>query len=723
MKQRKIELLAPAGSFESMKAAIHAGADAIYIGGSKFGARAYADNLTIDDMKQAIDYAHIHGRSIYLTVNTLLKDKEMEEELDSYLRPYYEYGMDAFIVQDIGAFHYIHKNFPKIPIHASTQMTVNGADSAKLLKRLGATRIVNSRELSLSEIKQIKEEAQIEVESFIHGALCYCYSGQCLMSSFIGGRSGNRGRCAQPCRLPYQVTDGKTTLNREKERYVLSPKDMCTLDLLPEIIEAGIDSLKIEGRMKKPEYTAGVVRIYRKYINQYFSNNEKINILEEDRKELFDLFNRNGFNQGYYKQKNGRDMITLAEPAKRAGNETLFLDLKKYIDEEPKEKIKGTLILKKGFPAKIEVSFADCTVSMEGQVVESAQNQPMSEDRIRKQMQKTGNTSFSFVELNIVMGESLFVSIQALNELRRDALIKLQETFLSKFHRTSDLVMEKEKTTRQKQRESVLPELRIYIEQEGYFDSLLRFSEVDAFYLDINAFSPKLEAYSKQLHNRKKKCYLALPYVFRSEARKAFCKDFSYYEEQVDGFLVRNIEEFVTLKELGTEREIILDANVYTFNKEAEHVWESLGATSDTAPLELNERELEKRGILNSELVVYGYLPAMISAQCIHKTTQTCDKKETALKLKDRKNKEFPVKNICRYCYNIIYNSQPLVLLDKSKEIQNLAPKGIRLHFTIESKADAVLITERFIQQFIYIHRQDNPCKEFTRGHFSRGIE
>ncbi len=260
------ELLAPAGSFEVCRAVIKAGADAVYLGGSRFGARAYADNLSADELTEAIDYAHLFGRKIYLTVNTLLKQSEMEL-LYEYLLPYYERGLDAVIVQDFGVMQFIRTYFPEIPIHISTQMSIAGVCGAVHLKNLGAARIVTARELSLSEIAQIRRQADIQIECFVHGALCYCYSGQCLLSSMLGGRSGNRGRCAQPCRLPYTVLDARRQPLSKAECYPLSLKDLCTIDQIPQLIAAGIDSFKIEGRMKSAQYAAGVTSIYRNYID------------------------------------------------------------------------------------------------------------------------------------------------------------------------------------------------------------------------------------------------------------------------------------------------------------------------------------------------------------------------------------------------------------------------------------------------------------------------
>lgn len=370
MEKRQVEILAPAGSFDSMKAAVAAGADAVYMGGSRFGARAYADNPDEKGLLEAIDYVHLHGRRLYMTVNTLFKEDELEE-LENYMRPYCDRGLDGVIVQDLGALAFMRRHFPGLELHSSTQMTVTSVYGARMMKEMGCSRVVTAREMSLEEIRRIHDETDIEIESFVHGALCYCYSGQCLMSSLIGGRSGNRGRCAQPCRLPYTVYEpgdlsrqkdkhcapeqagqsgarsriieqtgkknrnqkpaasgrtGPSPLNKSSERYVLSLKDLCTLDILPDIIEAGVYSLKIEGRMKSPRYTAGVVSIYRKYVDRYLEQGRDGYFVEpEDRKMLLDLFDRGGFTDGYYARHNGRGMVALKEkPEFREGNQKLL---------------------------------------------------------------------------------------------------------------------------------------------------------------------------------------------------------------------------------------------------------------------------------------------------------------------------------------------------------------------------------------------------------------
>lgn len=329
-EDRMVELLAPAGSYESLRAAVNAGADAVYIGGSRFGARAYADNPDEDALLDGIGYCHLHGKKLYMTVNTLLKEEELEQELYSYLLPYYQAGLDGVIVQDFGVVQYLAEHFPGLPVHASTQMTITGCDSVRVLQRHGVTRVVPARELSLDEVQQIIEETGIEVETFVHGALCYCYSGQCLFSSMIGGRSGNRGRCAQPCRLPFRREDGERNV-LGSQKYLLSMKDLCTLELLPEIVGAGIASLKIEGRMKRPEYTAGVVSIYRKYLDlleQMGGKPKHWKADPEDLRTLMDLYNRGGFTGGYYHQHNGPKMMSMERP-NHFGTEAARLILQK----------------------------------------------------------------------------------------------------------------------------------------------------------------------------------------------------------------------------------------------------------------------------------------------------------------------------------------------------------------------------------------------------------
>jgi putative protease len=325
---KKIEILAPAGSVASLKGAVAAGADAVYIGGGKFGARAYADNPDEEELLSAIDFIHLNGKKIYLTVNTLLKERELQNGLYDYLKNYYERGLDAVIVQDLGVLSFIKRNFPDLPVHASTQMTVCQGAGASLLERVGGvTRVVPARELSLSEIRQLRSETSLEIECFVHGALCYSYSGQCLLSSMIGGRSGNRGRCAQPCRQRYELLENDKSV---REGCLLSLKDICTLDYIPDLCDAGIDSFKIEGRMKKPEYTAGITAAYA-YLTRKFEElgrtgfekyiKENPDEINERVREASEIYNRGGFTKGYYFGYHGPSMMT-PDRANHSGVET-----------------------------------------------------------------------------------------------------------------------------------------------------------------------------------------------------------------------------------------------------------------------------------------------------------------------------------------------------------------------------------------------------------------
>lgn len=298
-----VEILAPGGSKEAIYAGLYSGADAVYTGTDCFSARAYADNPSVDDLRRLLDFAHLHGKKIYLTVNTLLTEEELEGQLYELIKPLYESGLDAVIVQDFGVMDHIRESFPGLPLHASTQMSLLTGEGANLLKPYGVTRIVPARELSLEEIKQMRQETDLEIEVFVHGALCYCYSGQCLLSQVIGGRSGNRGMCAQPCRLPYEV-DGK------EAGYILSPKDLCTLSGVGSLIETGVDSFKIEGRMKKPAYTAYTSHLYRLYADAYLSG-QKISDkeIQRDIRKLADIYNRGGFSGGYLLEHSKKDII------------------------------------------------------------------------------------------------------------------------------------------------------------------------------------------------------------------------------------------------------------------------------------------------------------------------------------------------------------------------------------------------------------------------------
>jgi U32 family peptidase len=419
-----IEVLAPAGSYESLVAAVNAGADAVYMGASRFGARAYADNPDTDRFIDGLHYAHRYGAKVYMTVNTLFKNSELEE-LHDFLLPYYKEGVDAVLVQDLGALRLIREQFPDLPLHASTQMTVTDARSAAMAKKLGVCRVVPARELSLAEVRDIHEKVDVEIETFVYGALCYSYSGQCLMSSMIGGRSGNRGRCAQSCRLPYSCrADGKTV-----EGKLLSMKDLNALAILPELAQAGICSFKIEGRMKSPRYTAGVTSIWRKYVDRYLkmtsekTSPENWSVDPKDLVFLSDLFDRGGTTEGYYHQHNGRDMMAWEEKKEPGAKEALYAYLdEKYVDVIKTVDISGHAVFRLGEPSRIMVSGYDKSVTVTGDEPMAATGRPMEAADLDKQLRKTGGTPYRWKALDIDADAGIFVPVSRLNDLRRRAL-------------------------------------------------------------------------------------------------------------------------------------------------------------------------------------------------------------------------------------------------------------------------------------------------------------
>ncbi len=456
----RVELLAPAGSYEGFLGAVNAGADAVYLGGQQFGARAYADNFTAEEIVRALRVAHFYGKKIYLTVNTLLKEREMAS-LDEYLTPFYEAGLDGVIVQDFGVFCHIREHFPGLPLHVSTQMTVTGVGGAALLKEQGAARIVPARELSLEEVKKIRRETGVEVECFIHGAMCYSYSGQCLFSSILGGRSGNRGRCAQPCRLPYEIYDGKRRLSGSG--YPLSLKDMCTLEYLPALLEAGIDSFKIEGRMKRPEYAAGVTAVYRKYMDLY--NRKGVagyRVEPEDMDRLRRLYIRSEIQTGYYERHNGREMVTIEKPGYEGCDESLLSEIREtYIREPEKLPVRMRAVVKGGEPLRLcmeadgrlsqqqsgnagaacfeaaelserqdcdtaagrrRAETASAMAEVTGEIVQPAKNAPLSAEEVRRRLCKTGESLLTVTDCEVCMEGACFVPVRALNELRRNGV-------------------------------------------------------------------------------------------------------------------------------------------------------------------------------------------------------------------------------------------------------------------------------------------------------------
>ena len=702
MRNRDFELLAPAGNINIFKAVIEAGADAVYVGGSMFGARAYANNFDEEELLYAIDYAHLKGVKVYLTVNTLLKNDEIEKLYD-YLLPFYERGLDAVLVQDLGALKLIHDRFPDLAIHTSTQMTVTGIDGVRFLKQFGVQRVVMAREVSLAEMKEIHEKCGMEIEAFVHGALCYSYSGQCLFSSMLGGRSGNRGRCAQPCRLPYCV-------GNKKDTYILSLKDMCGIKDLQKLKESGVYSLKIEGRMKQAGYASGVVAYYRRYIDSMKEVSDK------DYKNIAGLGNRCGFTDKYYFEHNGTDMVTFEKP-------NFVSDASDELPQFSKIKIQGKLTLKEAEPGALTVSCGGYRFTSYMDPVSHALKAPAERKNVAERISKTGDTPFEFENIDITMDNDIFVPNGALNKLRREAIEGLQNEILMQYKRTASASYGWKSKKTSEIKPSGDPKVIASVRDGKQLYRLLEYDYISEIYIDSSKYGRRdfVKEFSDDVfcvNNAEKKAYLALPVIFRRSTRDYF-ETISDQLKKIDfeGFIVRNYEEFFWVKTRFAGKKIVTDHNMYTYNDMAKSMFFDNGADADTMPLELNQKEINRRNNKGSQMIIYGYYPLMVSAQCVHKNSYKCDRTPQITYLKDRYNKIFPVWNNCSECYNIIYNSCPTVLFNNMQKIKNTGIDALRLDFTFEKPEEIDTVMAAFESN------SADGIKEYTNGHFKRGVE
>lgn len=705
MRNKDFELLAPAGNLEIFKGVIESGADAVYVGGSMFGARAYANNFTEEELLEAIDFAHLRGVKVYLTVNTLIKNSEFSKLYD-YLLVYYKRGLDAVIVQDIGVVKAIHEYFPSMEIHTSTQMTVTGADGVRFLSQFGVTRVVMAREVSLAEMKRIHEETGMELEAFVHGALCYSYSGQCLFSSILGGRSGNRGRCAQPCRLPY-------TVGGKKDEYILSLKDMCGIKALDKLHDAGVYSLKIEGRMKQLEYACGVVKYYRSYIDSMKP------VSDADYDRIKALGNRCGFTDRYYFDHNGSDMVTYVKP-------NFVSNAAEPSPEKRKLSIEGELVLREGEPGSLTVKRGDVTYKASIEPVSAALKAPLDKKAAIDRINKTGDTDFEFSHIKAQIGENVFVPNGALNKLRRDAISGLCDKLLKKYYR--DDARYADISSMCELPEHVVKSDAAHDEAindytticscmtRSQLDTLIGYECFDVFYLDFDMYDRKtlIQQFAddvKSLTKQNKKVYLMLPTIFRADSSDYFVSIAKELDKvSFEGFVVKNYEELYLTENLFTGKKVILDHNMYTFNDVSKSAFFEHGVSGDTVPLELNSREIMHRNNIGSQMIVYGYYPLMTTANCVHKNTKGCDKKQKLIYLKDRYNKSFAVCNNCKECYNTIYNSLPTMLIKNISKLKEAGIRSFRYSFTIESPKQIKAV-------------MDDKVAEYTNGHYKRGVE
>lgn len=782
---RKIELLAPAGSLESLYAAVQSGADAVYLGGSKFSARAYASNFDEENMIKAVDYCHLYGVKVYITINTLLKESEIKEALE-YAYLLYEIGVDALIVQDTGFINLLRKNLPDFEIHASTQMTVHNGEGALFLKNLGFKRIVLSRELSLEEIKHISKDLGVETEIFVHGALCICYSGQCLMSSLIGGRSGNRGRCAQPCRLPYTLIDRVS--GRENSAYILSPKDICTLEDIEKIIDSGTSSLKIEGRMKRPEYVAGVVDLYRRAVNSVYEGKD-FDFINENKK-LLKLFNREGFSKAYLFGNKGKDMMaynfpknTGIELGKAVKNSLVKLEedvavgdgirikeegftLSKIIKNgrEAEEAFKGDavkllpskykpsdvlfktsdtvllkslepyyknifdrkirlplhVIFKKDEKLKLKTVYEGKEFTECGDLVQTALKKPLDMERLKENLQKSGDTPFKFEKVNFEIFEEGFLPVSSINSARRELIEKIENYILLKSRRSlnSEVIYPKGENT-----DKDLPEVFVAVNTMEQIKAFTEASIHGALVIDIFKKQNSLSVEDIKSLNYDR-IYLKIPNIIKGEF-DYICSTIEKLLPYIKGLVTANLG---IISKFNSSLPIIGDYKLNIFNSFSALFYEKL-LQGVCLSVELNKKEISeivKNVGSKVQMKIYGREELMVSEYCpigsvfggkcsAESCRENCSRGDYVLK--DRKGQEFVLRSD-NFCRSYIYNGISTNLIPNLEEIKKMNISSFRLDFIDENYEETLKVLKAFKE-----NKWPYDFESFTRGHFKRGVE
>ncbi len=649
------ELLCPAGSFEALRAAIDGGADAVYMGGASFNARMNAENFSSELMQDAVKLAHSYGVKLYQTINIMVLDRERDELLHS-AEESAEAGIDAFIVSDLGAAELLHAYLPEMPLHASTQMSVHNTDGAKLLGEYGFSRVVPARELPRDDIKYMVDNCGLEVEMFVHGALCVSHSGQCLFSSIVGGRSGNRGLCAQPCRLPY-TCDGM----RISDKYPLSLKDLSLSSHVKEIIDSGVASLKIEGRMKSPEYVRGVAGIWRKLLD------EGRDAQAFERRKLEELFSRGGFTDGYYTKSIGHGMLGIrSDEDKQASRE-----VERFNKITRKSPIDMTVVLRGGEPVSLTLKYDDNCVTVTGDVPMEAINAPLDEQSVRKCMAKLGETPFFLDKFELVLGGRLMMPISALNSLRRCGVEHLLELINDK----KEVVFGNIKTVCPKKSPKKRSVGRFYLPDSitdsarEYFDIILlpldKFAEfdggADGFWMPEVIFDSEWEKVREKLQKAAKK--------------------------RPEYVLISNLGQINTVWELIPEAELIADFRFNIGNAETAEFFEKNGFESYVASPELTLPQLrDLRG--GKAAIVYGRIPLMLLEKCVIKelygdksACNICGRGEA--RMKDRRGFVFPILKTSEH-RNIVFNSMPTYMADRQDKLSSAGITDRHFIFTTE---------------------------------------
>ena len=701
-----LELLSPAGSMEAVRAAVQNGADAIYMGYGDFNARRNAKNFTREEFAQAVEYCHVRGCKVYLTLNTLLTDRELPQAVPCAADAS-ALGVDAVLVQDLGVLRMVRQVAPDLPVHASTQMTVHNLDGVRQMADLGMTRAVLSRELSRDAIAHICAHSPIEIEVFAHGALCMCYSGQCFLSSLIGGRSGNRGLCAQPCRLRYGW-NGKADSNP------LSLKDMSLAGHLRELRKMGVSCVKLEGRMKRPEYVAIVTGIYAAAIR------EDREPTAQEMTALADAFSRQGFTQGYYEDKTGPDMFGVREERKERESERekkLFEQARLSYEDGERSRVPVTFFaeVRRGQPARVAVKDeAGHIAAVEGPAAEEARTRALDQAAVEKQLGRTGGTPYRCTAVKTKLDEGLSMSAAALNALRRSALEELTaQRKVPPQRRTGEF---RTGVRYEQRREPPVLTCSVTRAQQASDDLLALCPALVYVPLEELAAHPELADRCPA----EVRLGVTLPRVAWDRERDRMMDQMKeVYDLGVRDALIGNLGMIAPARALGFT--LRGDYGLEVYNSQTYKELRHLGFASVTASFELKFpqiRDLSKA--LDTELIVYGRLPLMMMENCIlrNRTGGRCERacEGPDNLLTDRKGAQFPV--IRAYgCRNELLNSKTLFLADKAADYLRLGLWGARLHFTTEDPATCVLAARRYLGQSSWSPR------EYTRGLYYRDVE
>ena len=649
------ELLAPAGDMECLYAAVAAGADAIYVGGKRFGARAFAKNFDIDELALAVRYCHLQGVKLYVTLNTLIEDKEMADAVE-YAATLYRIGVDALIVADLGVMAAIRRHVPRLELHASTQMSVHNSSGAAAAARLGASRTVVARELSLAEMRSVVENSPCEIEVFLHGALCVCHSGQCLFSSMVGGRSGNRGECAQPCRLPFN--NGK---------YILSLKDMSLSDHIPELIGSGVASLKIEGRMKSPEYVYTVTSIYRRLLD------EGRVATREENDRLRRAFSRGGFTDGYFIGKTDRGMTGVRSEADKQESRTLAVG-EMGVKKLP---VRASAVLRLGVPSEMTVTDGKRSVTVYSQAPNRAESSPLTPDAVKSRLAKMGNTllSLSPEDIDLILDENINLPPSAINALRREAADRFESQ-----EREIDTVKYRPV---ERERDNIAITTAQFFSTDAFIEAsrhgLMKHTVDISFLPHTASVGALIQAGGIFLP----------PVVFDGEWDGIKAALENARKNGVMYALVSNIGQIELVKSLGFE--IYGDFRLNVTNGESAFVYKKMGVDHLILSPELT---LPQARDIGGGVITYGRIPLMITERCFISENFGC-KSCNKCSLIDRKGEKFPMMRTFEH-RNIIFNSIPTYMGDRTGELERNRIGFEHLIFSVEGGEEIINVLDAF---------------------------